>query len=123
MLSTESCGIWRTVIVLTALIFIGGIALEYRRFSSDLSMLDSVSGAILFPVILLFQFRKRERWLWSAILSALSAGDAIKHFLRRVEENRWMFCIDVFFFVFFALFAVWEWVSVSEKGGHDSHSQ
>jgi hypothetical protein len=76
--------------------------------SNVFSKLDSVMYEALFAALLLFQFRKRERWLWSGILSVISARLAVNGFSRPGGGSRLMFGIGVCFCVSFAITAVVE---------------
>ena len=79
------------------------------------SKLDSVMYETLFAAVLLFQLRKRERWLWSGILSVISARLAVNGFLRPGGGSRLLFGVGVLFCVSFAITAVAEGIRTWKK--------
>jgi uncharacterized membrane protein (UPF0136 family) len=107
MLSMKSRSVWRTAIILALLILVGGIALFFQCFTSVISILFSVP-AMLILAAYFFQSRKRERWLWSGILSAVFIREAVKDFIRPDGGYRWMFWVDVCLCIISIIFAVEE---------------
>jgi len=114
MSAIESHDVLRTAMILGPLILARGIALGFQRFSNVISIPISIP-VMLIVAAYLFQSRKRERWLWSALLSIMFVWEAVKDFHRSGGGHSWMFWIDVCFFIVLTIVAVEEGTSAWRK--------
>lgn len=107
MLSTESKGLLRAAVVVSAILLVWELIDLPKSSHPLLSTLEALSNAMFLPAFVL-NFRMREKWLLPGVASAMSALYGIQEVLKLGRGSRWMLWIDVPFCLICALLAVEE---------------